>query len=42
MMRLTVAQIIRQTMQSLSLTYPEVDAKEQQRFDEMRKLLEQQ
>ncbi len=39
-MRLGVARIIRQTMQSLALKYPEVDAKEQARFDQMRQLLE--
>lgn len=39
-MRLTVARIIRQTMESLALEYPKVDKKEWARFDEMRKLLE--
>ena len=39
-MRFTVAQIIRQTMQSMALSYPTVDAQEQARFDEMRELLE--
>jgi PPK2 family polyphosphate:nucleotide phosphotransferase len=39
-MRLTVAKIVRKTMESLALEYPKVDAKEQARFDEMRKLLE--
>jgi PPK2 family polyphosphate:nucleotide phosphotransferase len=39
-MRLTVAKIIRQTMESLTLEYPKVDAKEQARFDEMRQILE--
>jgi PPK2 family polyphosphate:nucleotide phosphotransferase len=39
-MRLTVAKIIRKTMESLALEYPRVDAEEQVRFDEMRKILE--
>jgi len=39
-MRLTVASIIRQTLESLSLDYPKVDASEQARFDEMRQLLD--
>lgn len=39
-MRLTVAKIVRKTMESLALEYPKVDAKERARFDEMRKLLE--
>lgn len=39
-MRLTVARIIRQTLESLSLDYPKVDASEQARFDEMRQLLD--
>ncbi len=39
-MRLTVARIIRKTMESLALGYPKIDAKEQARFDEMRQLLE--
>ncbi len=39
-MRLRVAEIIRQTLESLALEYPKVDAKEQARFDEMREKLE--
>ena len=39
-MRLTVARIIRQTLESLALEYPKVDAEEKVRFDEMRQLLE--
>ncbi|MES9962784.1 MAG: polyphosphate kinase 2 family protein [Candidatus Sedimenticola sp. 20ELBAFRAG] len=39
-MRLTVARTIRQTLESLALEYPKVDAREQARFDEMRQLLE--
>ncbi|MET0102511.1 MAG: PPK2 family polyphosphate kinase [Sedimenticola sp.] len=39
-MRLTVARIIRQTLESLALEYPGVDAKEKARFEEMRQLLE--
>lgn len=39
-MRLRVAEIVRQTMESLALEYPKVDAKEQARFDEMREKLE--
>ena len=39
-MRLTVARIIRQTLESLALEYPKVDAKEKERFDEMRQILE--
>ena len=39
-MRLQVAQIVRDTLQSLDLHYPEVDPSEQARFDEMRNLLE--
>jgi PPK2 family polyphosphate:nucleotide phosphotransferase len=39
-MRLTVARIIRKTLESLALEYPKVDAKEQVRFDEMREILE--
>jgi PPK2 family polyphosphate:nucleotide phosphotransferase len=39
-MRLQVAQIVRDTLQSLDLHYPEVDPREQARFDEMRNLLE--
>ena len=38
-MRLQVATIIRDTMRSLDLRYPEVDPQEKTRFDEMRKLL---
>jgi len=38
-MRLTVAKIVRKTLESLDLKYPKVDAKEQARFDEMRQLL---
>jgi polyphosphate kinase 2 (PPK2 family) len=39
-MRLTVAEIVAETLRRLDLRYPEVDAKERQRFDEMRTLLE--
>jgi PPK2 family polyphosphate:nucleotide phosphotransferase len=39
-MRLAVARIIRETLESLALEYPKVDAKEQARFDEMREILE--
>ena len=39
-MRLAVASIIRQTLDSLALEYPKVDAKEQSLFAEMRRLLE--
>lgn len=39
-MRLTVARTIRQTLESLALEYPKVDAKEKARFAEMRQLLE--
>ena len=39
-MRLAVARIVRQTLESLDLAYPTVDAAEQARFDEMRQLLE--
>lgn len=39
-MRLTVAKIIRQTMESLALEYPKVSKKEKARFAEMRQLLE--
>ncbi len=39
-MRLTVARIIRKTLQSMALEYPKVDKNERARFDEMRKLLE--
>ena len=38
-MRLTVARIIRQTLESMNLEYPNVDKEEQARFDEMRQLL---
>jgi PPK2 family polyphosphate:nucleotide phosphotransferase len=38
-MRLCVAEIVRQAMESLELHYPEVDTKERGRFDEMRKIL---
>jgi len=38
-MRLTVARIIRRTLESLSLEYPKVDPREKARFDEMRDLL---
>ncbi len=38
-MRLTVARIIRETLESLAIEYPKVDAKEQARFNEMRELL---
>lgn len=38
-MRLCVADIVMQAMQSLGLQYPELDEKERQRFDEMRKIL---
>jgi len=38
-MRVCVANIIKQAMQSLDPQYPEVDEKERQRFDEMRKIL---
>jgi hypothetical protein len=38
-MRLCVADIVMQAMQSLDLQYPEVDDKERQRFDEMREIL---
>ena len=38
-MRLCVADIIMQAMQSLNLHYPEIDEKEKQRFDEMREIL---
>lgn len=40
-MRLTVAEIIVETLQSLDLKYPTIDEKEKTRFDEMRKLLEE-
>lgn len=39
-MRLTVAEIIKDTLESLDISYPKVDEKEKARFDEMRKLLE--
>jgi len=39
-MRLTVARIVRKTLESMGLHYPKVDKKEQARFDEMRALLE--
>jgi hypothetical protein len=39
-MRLTVARIIRKTLESLALEYPKVNAKEQVRFEEMREILE--
>jgi PPK2 family polyphosphate:nucleotide phosphotransferase len=39
-MRLTVARIIRKTLESLALEYPKVDAKEWARFEEMREILE--
>ena len=38
-MRLTVARIVRETLHSLSLEYPEVDLGEKDRFEEMRNLL---
>ena len=38
-MRLCVADIVMQAMQSLDLQYPELDEKERQRFDEMREIL---
>ncbi|MEM1180063.1 MAG: polyphosphate kinase 2 family protein [Acidobacteriota bacterium] len=38
-MRLTVAQIVAQTLGGLGLHYPTVDPKEEARFDEMRKIL---
>jgi polyphosphate kinase 2 (PPK2 family) len=38
-MRLCVAEIVMQAMESLELHYPKVDAKERGRFDEMRKIL---
>ncbi len=38
-MRLTVAEIIVDTLKSLKLKYPEVKKKEQARFDEMRQIL---
>ncbi len=40
-MRLTVARIVRDTLKSLHLKYPTVDAKEKARFDEARALLEE-
>jgi len=39
-MRLTVAKIIRQSLESLRLEYPGVNEKEKDRFDEMKKILE--
>lgn len=39
-MRLTVARIVLATMESLNLSYPEVDGKTRSRFDEMRQILE--
>ncbi len=39
-MRLTVAGIVVESLKRLGLRYPEVDAKERARFDEMRQLLE--
>lgn len=38
-MRLTVAEIIAQSLRNLDLHYPKVDAKERARFDEMRAIL---
>ncbi|MEM7350336.1 MAG: polyphosphate kinase 2 family protein [Acidobacteriota bacterium] len=39
-MRLQVAEILAETLESLGLHYPKVDAKEREKFDEMRDLLE--
>lgn len=39
-MRVQVAKIITDTLESLKMSYPEVSEKEKQKFDEMRKLLE--
>ncbi len=39
-MRMTVARIVLATLESLNLSYPEVDGDRRGRFDEMRKLLE--
>jgi len=39
-MRLTVAQILVETLKGLDLKYPTVDVKEKARFEEMRALLE--
>ena len=39
-MRLAVARVVRDTLRSLDLRYPAVDAKEKARFDEMREILE--
>ena len=39
-MRMTVAEIVVQSLETLGLRYPEVDAKERARFDAMRALLE--
>ena len=41
-MRLTVAKIIRQALRSLNPNYPEVHEQEKSRFDEMRRILEDQ
>ncbi len=38
-MRMTVASIVRKTLESMALGYPDVSEKEQARFDEMRQLL---
>ena len=38
-MRMTVARIVADTLESMGLRYPEVDDKERARFDEMRRLL---
>jgi len=40
-MRRTVAELIVQNLKSLDMNYPQVDPKEQARFDEMRSILEQ-
>jgi len=40
-MRVQVAKILVDTLQSLDLHYPEVDGKERARFDEMRRLLDE-
>ncbi len=39
-MRMTVADLVVRTLESLGLAYPEVDPAERERFDEMRNLLE--
>ena len=39
-MRMTVAELVVETLESLDLRYPEVDDKERVRFDEMRAFLE--